>query len=253
MFRWCSYCQHFIGEAPPLNDYSVTHGVCSTCAAQVLDGSYRPTTTVLAAQRLFQNLFSLKTHSTIELAEVTLSDALKVHVSPSELMLGILQPALYSIGERWEKGLVTPAEEHRLTASCEAIYRSHVLPFMPREPGKIVLATTTGNKHDLGMRFLGLYLLEQGVACTVLDGCPSEEEIVAYCLEHRPAVMGLSVALAEELNAALALAQRIERETNHATTAVVGGFAAKSYAGSTQGVRMFPLVQDLLAFLKALP
>ncbi|MGK2925854.1 MAG: cobalamin B12-binding domain-containing protein [Lysobacterales bacterium] len=242
-----------MGEAPPLNDYSVTHGICAPCAAQVLEGCYHPTTTVLAAQRLFQNLFSLRTHSTIELAEVTLSDALKSHVSPSELMLGILQPALYSIGERWERGLVTPAEEHRITASCEEIYRSHVRPFMPSEPGKIVLAAPTDNKHDLGMRFLGLHLLEQGEASTVLDGCPSGEEIVAYCLEHRPAVMGLSVALAENLNTALALAQRIERETDHATQAVVGGFAAKSYAGSTQDIRMFPLVEDLLSFLQALP
>lgn len=241
-----------MGETPPLNNYSVTHGICSPCAVQVLEGSYHPTTTVLAAQRLFQNLFSLRTHSTSELAEVTLSEALKLHVRPSELMLGILQPALYSIGERWERGLVTPAEEHRLTTCCETIYRAHVLPLMPSHPGKIVIAAPTDNKHDLGMRFLGLHLLEQGEACTILDGCPSEAAIVAYCLEHRPAVMGLSVALAENLNSALMLAQRIERETDHATHAVVGGFAAKSYAGSTRDVRMFPLMEDLLSFLQAL-
>ena len=31
MIRWCAYCVRFMGEGPPHDDFSLTHGICSAC------------------------------------------------------------------------------------------------------------------------------------------------------------------------------------------------------------------------------
>ena len=34
MIRKCAWCQSYMGEKEPLNDQSVTHGICKSCLAQ---------------------------------------------------------------------------------------------------------------------------------------------------------------------------------------------------------------------------
>lgn len=31
MIRWCCYCLSYIGEKEPLEDKSLTHGICEKC------------------------------------------------------------------------------------------------------------------------------------------------------------------------------------------------------------------------------
>ena len=31
MLKWCSYCQQFMHEIAPYDDFGVTHGLCATC------------------------------------------------------------------------------------------------------------------------------------------------------------------------------------------------------------------------------
>lgn len=35
MIKWCCYCQAYIGEKPPFNDYTFSHGVCVSCKHKV--------------------------------------------------------------------------------------------------------------------------------------------------------------------------------------------------------------------------
>ena len=47
MLRWCSYCQKYLGETAPLEDYRVSHGICQACEAVLeinckVAGSYDP-------------------------------------------------------------------------------------------------------------------------------------------------------------------------------------------------------------------
>jgi len=38
-----------------------------------------------------------------------------------DLLIGIIAPLLYQIGEDWKHGAVTVAQEHRFTAFCEKV------------------------------------------------------------------------------------------------------------------------------------
>lgn len=36
MIVWCSYCQKFLKEKPPYDQFQVSHGVCPSCMANAL-------------------------------------------------------------------------------------------------------------------------------------------------------------------------------------------------------------------------
>ena len=56
MFRWCSYCQTFIGESKPFEDFSLTHGICKYCLKSVKNHSYQLTELTYDIQNFFQEL-----------------------------------------------------------------------------------------------------------------------------------------------------------------------------------------------------
>ncbi len=37
MIKWCAYCQQFMTEVEPFDDYRMTHGICSTCQPRLED------------------------------------------------------------------------------------------------------------------------------------------------------------------------------------------------------------------------
>ena len=34
MLEWCSYCQRFMGESAPYENFAITHGCCAKCISQ---------------------------------------------------------------------------------------------------------------------------------------------------------------------------------------------------------------------------
>ena len=37
MLKWCSYCQQFLGEVPDYDNFSISHGTCLECYADLLE------------------------------------------------------------------------------------------------------------------------------------------------------------------------------------------------------------------------
>jgi hypothetical protein len=52
MIRWCSYCQAFIGEAPPFDSIVVTHGICRACSTTLAAGDDLADTLVEATEEV---------------------------------------------------------------------------------------------------------------------------------------------------------------------------------------------------------
>ena len=101
---WCSYCQKFQGETPPFGDLSITHVLCLECESAHSD--------VFAAdvirhgvflREIFRSLFKAGRKNDFGSAERLVERAIAANCRPVDILIGIVAPMLYKIGEEWER------------------------------------------------------------------------------------------------------------------------------------------------------
>jgi methanogenic corrinoid protein MtbC1 len=215
MIRWCAYCQSYMGEAEPLDRYAMTHGICKKCGdSDVVENP-------VSAQRLqplVEFFSSLREKARAGLVASTADlprAAFRLGIQPQDLLIGMVQPALYEIGELWARGEVTIAAEHKFSAFADslvgALYAHYPeLDLRRQAPSPdILLVNAEGNYHTLGIKFLETSLLAAGLKTyTVLPGLPSGE-IMALVKALKPGTVGLSVSMQSQGPAAAAVAQSL--------------------------------------------
>lgn len=251
MFRWCAYCQHFMGESKPLENYLVTHGICAPCEKKVLEENYERAPSPLLAQRIFQSLFQSKSPTKFSLTDKFIQEALDANIKPSDLIIGILQPALYEVGTRWEKGLISPAEEQEFSRWSMGILKWFERTPSESEHGEIVLTHISGNEHSLGVLFLDVYLRDHGIGSRVIIPALSDQGLVEHCVNNSPRFCGISVSLPEGITRAKILATQIKLATHDKTKPFLGGRAFKEVLPQDSDFAVFPILEDLVAFLGA--
>lgn len=202
MFRWCAYCQTLIAEEPPLTSYRITHGMCARCSVRAASGD-DPIAQSRAAIELFRALFAAAHVGDRSACAGIVARARELGCSGHDLLVGLLQPALVEIGERWEHGEVTVADEHRFTAWCSAML-AFVGPAPPAaDPLDLVILMAPGNRHELGPRVAEQALLEHGLqVLTVVPELPIEDA-AALLAARRTRWVGFSCALAAHVEDAL--------------------------------------------------
>lgn len=86
---------------------------------------------------------------------------------PRELVVRVVLPLLRRVGEAWQAGSLTVAQEHLATASLRsllgALVRLHVAP---RPAATVLFATPPGERHELGL--LAAAMLAAGAGLGVL-------------------------------------------------------------------------------------
>lgn len=251
MFRWCAYCQRFIGEAAPLHSYAVTHGICQRCAETVLEDADAIPATTLIAQRLFHAITAAQMRGEFTLPEALFQEAIDANIRPSDLLLGVLQPALYEIGLKWERGEVTSALEHTFSTWCGTILSRFPETFPPDGSPTILLTPLFANFHVLGIAFLSAFLRDNGMSCLLIVPGLRDDDLVAKCVKLQPAFCGLSVSLPANVERAIVLARKIEAATNGETRTILGGFAFRSGLGVESGITVFQDLPRLLGLLRA--
>lgn len=80
-----------------------------------------------------------------------------------ELVFAVVLPLLQEIGRRWEAGTLRPSQEHLISATVRSVLGG-LLRVMSRPSAspKIVLATLTGERHELGLLCAGLLAASAG-------------------------------------------------------------------------------------------
>jgi hypothetical protein len=122
LFRWCSYCQSFMGESAPFDNYSLSHGICNKCEQEVLVSDADLPDKTLEAKELMNQLFSAFQNEDPLDCRNLVREAQDAGIGRAEILLGMIQPALYQIGELWKTAKITSSQEHLFTSWCEQIY-----------------------------------------------------------------------------------------------------------------------------------
>ncbi len=229
----------------------MTHGICPECAETVVAGTYNSPPKVLIAQKLFHAINQSHASGEFTLPEALFREAIDAQIRASDLMLGVLQPALYRIGLQWERGEVTPALEQAFSTWCGSILSRFPAEFSPDDSPTIILTPLFSNFHVLGIAILAALLREHHVPCLVIVPGLPDDELVAKCVHLRPAFCGISVSLPTRIGHAVTLANRIHSATDGHTRAILGGFAFRKGVTVESGIAVFEDMSTLLRLLKA--
>lgn len=204
MISWCCYCQRLIGEVEPLDDFALSHGVCAACelrlaARENLKDVHQHTFDFFA--RVFREA---RVGDRATCSEIVRSGLARGY-SPTDLLLGLIQPALWAIGKAWEVREASVADEHRFTEWCRTVFA--LLPPPPPEPEhvELLIFQAPGNRHELGPLLAERVLSEAGIGCRAFVPDLSADELLALTRKHTPRWVGFSCALPQDVEPTRAL------------------------------------------------
>jgi len=252
MLKWCSYCQQFMREIAPYDDFSITHGLCNSCETGHKDVFAREEVARADFLRqIFHALFDAGRHQDFETATRIIENAIAANCRPVDILIGMIAPMLYEIGEEWKRGALSVEAEHRFTAFSEQVIgllRSRIdvggtAPFPPRDT-LLFLMNAPGNRHNLALRILALWLESRGARVRIINDGTDSTSLMRSIAADRPKYLLISMALTEQrdhvvdiANAAKALPPDMRPKV------IVGGYPVK--AGLIKAIPAAELLSDI--------
>jgi methanogenic corrinoid protein MtbC1 len=175
------------------------------------------------------------------------SKALAGGMTVPELYQAVIAPAMHAIGELWERGALTVADEHLATALTHRVLAALRPPLRVEvadgsgrssPKGSVMLAAVEGEQHALGLRMAADVLEDAGFQTIYLGADVPTSDLLQAVSAFSPDLLALSATMPE-------LADRLEevsgviRDSHPEVELLVGGQAAH------REVRGGTLVKDL--------
>lgn len=124
-------------------------------------------------------------------------------MSPRDVYLEVLGPALEEVGLRWQAGRASVAQEHLATELVISIMAmlSRRLERSPIAARRAILAGTEGELHAVGLRMVGDFLEADGWEVVYLGGLMPVDDLERFVREMEPDVVALTTTLTTHLGA----------------------------------------------------
>lgn len=121
---------------------------------------------------------------------------------PGAFYQNTLQPAMYELGNRWERGEVTVAEEHLATATAQAVVATlqGKAVLSPKTRGRALVSAAVGELHELGARMISHCLEADGWDVTFLGANVPMNDLIGMARRIRPRFIGISVSMPYHLH-----------------------------------------------------
>jgi methanogenic corrinoid protein MtbC1 len=255
MLKWCSYCQQFMHEIAPYDDFRITHGLCGRCES-THDDLFGEDEVRRASflSDVFHALFDAGRHENFKAATRIVEKAVAANCRPVDILIGMISPMLFEIGEEWKRGALSVEAEHRFTAFSERVIRlvesrigqGDAASPVPPGTALLFLMNAPGNRHRLAVRIMSLWLRSQGASVRIIEDDVDQDELLRRIVAEWPRYLLISMALtdqrdrvAEIVSAAQALPQRTRPKI------VIGGYPVK--AGLIRSIPAAELLSDISA------
>ena len=131
-------------------------------------------------------------------AETAIREAMDARLTSAEIDEKIITPALWLIGELWEKGEISIADEHLATEIAIrvlALQREAERVVEARRGHRVMLATPAGERHIVALRMISNLLSGAGYWIVMLGADVPADALVASVLRHRPDVICMSATM----------------------------------------------------------
>jgi len=147
----------------------------------------------------------------------------------SSLYLQVLQPAMYTVGEMWERGEISVAKEHLASALINRLMSMQYIDLIrPREKklGKALVSAASNEFHEIGATMVANCLELDGWDVEYLGANMPLDELLLYVAAHEPDILALSVAMPFNLEAVQDVIHNIRTwEARPRPKILVGGLA----------------------------
>jgi MerR family transcriptional regulator, light-induced transcriptional regulator len=187
-------------------------------------------------------------------AELTVRDAQAAGLSAAEIDDDIVAPALWLVGDLWERGEITVADEHRATEislRVLALQREAQRAIAGRAERRVLLAAPSGELHTVALRMAANLLLGAGYDTRFAGADVPAPALAAAACRHGADVVCLSVTMPGRGDQVLLAVDEILHR-RPATAFVLGGRALTSRVRGLPGIDMYERVSDIVAAVDAM-
>lgn len=158
-------------------------------------------------------------------------------------------PWMRWIGEAWESGELTIAEEHFVSAILQAHLEWHWRQKNATLKGyPVVLTLLDGDRHSLGLHLCAIAATEASVPVLWLGGYTPMASVLSAAREWNARGICISVSISCDWALALSQIKFLQEQKPSTLQIVVGG---QGYKQSVSGVVSFPTIGELYDFLKS--
>lgn len=148
--------------------------------------------------------------------------------------LSVLQPVLYAIGDRWESGQLSVAQEHLASTITGRVIAGLAMAQRPARPwrGRAVVSAAANEFHELGAWILSDLLEQDGWDVAYLGANTPTSDLITLVRMRRPALVALSVTMPFNLDHARGLIEAIKGQAGAGRVRfMVGGRALNQQPG----------------------
>jgi MerR family transcriptional regulator, light-induced transcriptional regulator len=187
-------------------------------------------------------------------AELVIRRAMKARVSTQEIDDEIIAPALWLVGELWERGEISIADEHvatEISLRVLALQREAGRVARSRAGRRVMLAAPSGELHVIALRMVGNVLREAGYRVLMLGPDVPPDALAAFAGRHRPDVVCLSATMPGGEDRVLIAIDAIQQAWA-AAGFVVGGRGLTSRVRTTPGIDVCARVSEAVESVDAM-
>jgi methanogenic corrinoid protein MtbC1 len=187
-------------------------------------------------------------------AEAAIREAMEAGLGEAVIDDRIIRPALQLVGDLWESGHISIADEHLATSisiRVLALQRDAFRLARERSTRRILLAGAEGELHVVGLEMAASLLLHAGYDVRLFGADLPVSEVGDAVATHTPVAVGFTTArqgTAENLPAAFEAVRRASPETG----IVVGGRGARTAWSTGFDVVVCEHVSDAVEHIDAL-
>ena len=186
-------------------------------------------------------------------AEIAIREAMDANLGAAAIDDEIIAPALWRVGELWERGDISVADEHlasEITLRVLALHREVTRVAQDRQGHQIMLATPAGELHTIALRMVGELLRGAGYPIVMLGANVPAHALVACVKRHRPDVLCLSATM-PEMSGPMSRAIDQVREAVPSVQFVIGGGTLKAGPLARPGVVVCQRVSEAVEAVDA--
>jgi MerR family transcriptional regulator, light-induced transcriptional regulator len=187
-------------------------------------------------------------------AELVIREAIDAGLSSAEVDEEIIAPALWLVGELWEKGEITIADEHlatEISVRVLALEREARRVARERRGHRVILAAPMGEMHVVALRMVGNVLGDAGYEVMMVGADVPAHALAAMAARHKPAVVCLSTTMPGGGDQLLITIHEVQKAFRPAAF-VVGGRGLTSRVRAVPGIEVCQRISEAVDAVDAL-
>jgi methanogenic corrinoid protein MtbC1 len=158
-------------------------------------------------------------------AEIAIRQAMDANLNTPEIDEDVIAPAMWLVGELWEQGEISVADEHlatEITLRVLSLQREVQRAARARSRFRVMLAAPAGELHVVALRMVANLLVDSGYDTMMLGADVPADALAAAARRHGVEVICMSSTMPGQMCQVLSAIDEVRRELPSAGF-VVGG------------------------------